>query len=91
MNENGNLAAPAAKILFWRVLRNAIAAAIAGAIVVPVAAFAARTIWNAFNPVCGTPGDSGGCEMGVAVLAIHSILPGAAFGFAAVLIGGLRR
>lgn len=91
MNENGDLPAPAARVSFWRVLRNAIAVAIAGAIVVPVLVFAGGAILNAFNPACGTPGDSGGCEMGVAVLAIYSVLPGAAFGFAAVFIGGLWR
>jgi hypothetical protein len=29
---------------------------------------------------CGTPGDSGGCEMGIASLAIASALPGLAIG-----------
>lgn len=34
---------------------------------------------------CGTPGDSGGCEMGVASIAIASALPGLAMGIAFAL------
>ncbi len=39
---------------------------------------------------CGTPGDSGGCEMGVASLAIASALPGAAIGVAFALYRHFR-
>lgn len=34
---------------------------------------------------CGKPGDSGGCEMGIASLAIASALPGLAIGVALAL------
>lgn len=32
------------------------------------------------DPRCGTPGDSGGCEMGAAAIALASVLPGMAVG-----------
>ena len=40
---------------------------------------------------CGTPGDSGGCEMGVASLAIASALPGLAIGVAFALYRHFRK
>jgi len=40
---------------------------------------------------CGTPGDSGGCEMGVASLAIASALPGMAIGVAFALYRHFRK
>ena len=40
---------------------------------------------------CGTPGDSGGCEMGVASIAIASALPGLAIGVAFALYRHFRR
>lgn len=40
---------------------------------------------------CGTPGDSGGCEMGVASLAIASALPGMAIGVAVALYRHFRK
>jgi hypothetical protein len=46
---------------------------------------------NFFNSVCGTPGDSGGCEMGLATATVASALPGAAVGFVVNLVRGLRR
>lgn len=39
---------------------------------------------------CGTPGDSGGCEMGIASLAIASALPGLAMGVAFALYRHFR-
>lgn len=40
---------------------------------------------------CGTPGDSGGCEMGIASLAIASALPGLAIGVAFALYLHFRK
>jgi hypothetical protein len=40
---------------------------------------------------CGTPGDSGGCEMGVASIAIASALPGMAMGIAFALYRHFRK
>jgi hypothetical protein len=40
---------------------------------------------------CGTPGDSGGCEMGVASIAIASALPGLAIGVAFALYRHFRK
>lgn len=40
---------------------------------------------------CGTPGDSGGCEMGVASIAIASALPGLAMGIAFALYRHFRK
>ena len=40
---------------------------------------------------CGTPGDSGGCEMGVASIAIASALPGLAIGVGFALYRHFRK
>ncbi|WP_289294684.1 hypothetical protein [uncultured Reyranella sp.] len=40
---------------------------------------------------CGTPGDSGGCEMGIASIAIASSLPGLAIGIAFALYLHFRK
>lgn len=40
---------------------------------------------------CGTPGDSGGCEMGIASLGIASALPGLAIGVGFALYLHFRR
>ncbi|MFA7413865.1 MAG: hypothetical protein WC048_05220 [Rhizobium sp.] len=39
-----------------------------------------------FDPRCGTPGDSGGCEMGAAAAAIAMALPGFAIGVGIALL-----
>ena len=65
---------------------------IIGLIVVPIATFFLVLIAaHVFDPRCGTPGDSGGCEMGSATAAIAMALPGLAFGFLLSLVLGLRR
>jgi len=58
-----------------------------GAIVLPILAFTFVLIVNQFDSRCGTPGDSGGCEMGLLVAAAVAILPGAGIG----LVIGLAR
>jgi len=44
-----------------------------------------------FDPRCGTPGDSGGCEMGAASAAIAMALPGFVIGVGIALFGAWRR
>ncbi|MBI1202203.1 MAG: hypothetical protein GC182_06795 [Rhodopseudomonas sp.] len=77
----------AAKLSIWGILGKALVGALAGFFAAPVVAFIVVLVLNFFNPVCGTPGDSGGCEMGLATVVVGSALPGAAIGF---IVNGLR-
>jgi hypothetical protein len=61
-----------------------------GLIVTPIVVFfLVLTLAHIFDSSCGTPGDSGGCEMGSAGIAIASAIPGAIALFLAALIRGL--
>jgi hypothetical protein len=63
-----------------------------GLVLAPVTVFAlVLGLGYAFDPRCGTPGDSGGCEMGAATLAIASALPGIIGGVTLGILLGLRR
>jgi hypothetical protein len=74
-----------------RLVVKAFAFGLAGMIVMPVAMFfIVLTAAHIFDSRCGTPGDSGGCEMGAASIAIFSMLPGLAIGVAIALIQGYR-
>ena len=74
-----------------RLIVRAFAFGLAGLIVVPVAMFfIVLTAAHLLDPRCGTPGDSGGCEMGTASIAVFSALPGLAIGVAFALIQGYR-
>jgi hypothetical protein len=68
---------------------------IATAIVVPAFVFVAILIANANNPNCGTPGDSAGCEMGLASGTIAAVfiglMLGASIAVAAAIAGRIRR
>ena len=66
-----------------RLIARSFAFGLAGMIVTPVVMF--------FDPRCGTPGDSGGCEMGAASIAIFSSLPGLAIGVAIALVQAYGR
>jgi hypothetical protein len=55
-------------------------AGIGTAIAIPAFVFCGILIANALNPRCGTPGDSGGCEMGLASGTIGAIVIGLALG-----------
>jgi hypothetical protein len=70
-------------------------AGIATAVVVPVFVFVAILIANANNPNCGTPGDAGGCEMGLASVTISAVfiglVLGASIAVAAAIAGRFRR
>ena len=73
----------------WRIFGKAMLGALIGFLATPVAVFALVLTLNFFNSVCGTPGDSGGCEMGLATAVVGSALPGAAIGFIVNLVRGL--
>lgn len=75
----------------WRIFGKALLGAVIGFIAMPVLVLALVLVLNFFNSVCGTPGDSGGCEMGLATATVASALPGAAIGFIVNLVRGLRR
>ena len=70
-------------------------AGIAVAIALPAFVFVAILIANANNPTCGTPGDSGGCEMGLASGTIAAVfiglVLGASIAVAAAIAGRIRR
>lgn len=44
-----------------------------------------------FDPSCGTPGDSGGCEMGAVSIGVLAALPGFALGVALAFFQAWRR
>ena len=74
-----------------RLVVKASAYGLVGMIATPVAMFFIVLIAaHTFDPRCGTPGDSGGCEMGAASIAIFSMLPGLAIGIAIALFQGYR-
>lgn len=75
----------------WRIFGKALLGALIGFIAAPVLVFVLVLILNFFNKVCGTPGDSGGCEMGLATAVIASALPGAAIGFIVNLVRGIMQ
>ena len=58
---------------------------------IPLAAIRrfARRIAERFDPVCGTPGDSGGCEMGLAADTM-AVIPGILLGILVGVVLGLR-
>jgi len=63
-----------------------------GLIVTPiVVAITVLTLAHLFDPRCGTPGDSGGCEMGAASIGVFSALPGLAIGVAFALYRHFRK
>jgi len=80
-----------AKLSAWRIAGKSLLGALTGFIAAPIAVLILVLILNFLNPVCGTPGDSGGCEMGLATAVVGSALPGAAIGFVVNLVRGLRQ
>lgn len=63
-----------------------------GLVVVPVAVFAlVLGTGYAFDGRCGTPGDSGGCEMGAAAIAMASAIPGFALFLLIDVVRAIRR
>jgi hypothetical protein len=71
---------------------KALAFGVIGAVCVPIAVFFMVLVAaHVFDPRCGTPGDSGGCEMGAAAMAIAAVLPGLAIGVAVALFQAWRK
>ena len=75
----------------WLIIRS-ILFGLLGLVVTPIlTAILVLGLAYTFDSRCGTPGDSGGCEMGAFSVALAMALPGFAIGFFASLIPGLRR
>ena len=75
----------------WIVIRS-ILFGLVGAVVAPIAIFfLVLTLGYAFDSRCGSPGDSGGCEMGIASLMIGAVPVGAALGIALAIWRSVRR
>ena len=65
---------------------------VVGLVATPIVVFfVVLTLSHLLDPRCGTPGDSGGCEMGSASIAIASAIPGAIALFLFTLIRGLAK
>lgn len=79
------------KLSGWRIFGRALLGALAGFFLLPIVIFAITLVFYAFDKRCGSPGDSGGCEMGIFSLIVASALPGAAIGFIVNLVRALRR
>ena len=76
--------------MIWIVIRS-ILFGMLGLVVMPVVVFMlVLVVGYAFDPRCGTPGDSGGCEMSAATIAISALPIGFLGGFLVSLILGLR-
>ncbi len=62
-----------------------------GLVVTPiVVTMAVLALAHTFDPSCGRPGDSGGCEMGAVSIGVMSALPGLAIGVAFALYRHFR-
>jgi hypothetical protein len=91
-DEQDRNSAPSAKASFSGI---GCLAGIATAIAVPTFVFVAILIANANNPSCGTPADSGGCEMGLASGTIAAVfiglMLGASIAVAAAIAACIKR
>lgn len=77
--------------MFW-LIAKIIGFGLVGFIVTPiVVGIAGLALAYSVDSRCGTPGDSGGCEMGIASIAIASALPGLAIGVAFALYRHFRK
>jgi hypothetical protein len=61
------------------------------ALIAPLVTFLVVLGLQYFDQTCGTPGDSGGCAMGLVSATILSIAPGAVVGFLIALVHGIVR
>jgi hypothetical protein len=74
-----------------RLLGKTVAFGLAGLIVTPIfVSIVVLIAAHLLDPRCGTPGDSGGCEMGAVGIGIYSALPGLALGVALALFQAYR-
>jgi hypothetical protein len=74
-----------------KLVLRALGWAAVGLFAAPLAVLAVMIVVYQFDSRCGTPGDSGGCEMGMAVSVISAVPIGAIVFFLFVLIRGLTR
>ena len=66
--------------------------ALLGAILLPlIALFGSLALLHIFDSRCGTPGDSGGCEMGAGMIALGAVIPGLLIGIATGVYFGRTR
>lgn len=73
-------------------LVRALAMGLLGLVCAPiVTTLVVLALAHAFDPSCGTPGDSGGCEMGAVSIGVASALPGFAIGVTVALVQHYRR
>lgn len=74
---------------FFKLIGTALMAAIFCGIFLPIVTFVLVMIVNNLASACG-PGDSGGCAMGAAGIAIAAIPVGAAIGFGLGIYAGWK-
>ena len=74
-----------------RVIGRALLWSLVGLVATPVITFLLMLVLYAADPQCGSPGDSGGCAMGLVSVTIMSALPGAALFFVVALVRSARR
>lgn len=73
------------------IVAKSLGMALVGLVLTPVAVFLlVLALAHLFDPRCGTPGDSGGCEMGAFSLAVMAAPVGAIGAFVLSLVLGLR-
>jgi hypothetical protein len=72
------------------VVGRAVVYLLLGALVVPLSVLAAMIVVYILDSRCGTPGDSGGCEMGIATVVMLSVPVGAMLGLAFGIWRGIK-
>lgn len=74
-----------------RLLLRAICWAFIGSIVTPLLGSIVMLVIISFDSNCGTPGDNGGCEMGIASIFVTLIPVGAIIFFFAIIVRAIWR
>ncbi|HCL66243.1 MAG TPA: hypothetical protein DIC56_15670 [Rhizobium sp.] len=75
-----------------RLIVNSLVYGLIGLVTAPILTMIfALTVGYIFDPRCGTPGDSGGCEMGAAAAAVAMALPGFVIGVGIALFRSWRQ
>ncbi|MGN6462670.1 MAG: hypothetical protein ACTHLY_15875 [Pseudolabrys sp.] len=72
-------------------LARIIGTTLAGGLVLPLAVLAVMLVFYMMDSRCGTPGDSGGCEMGIAMMVLSASPVGAALGLIVGIVRSVRR
>jgi len=72
-------------------LARIIGTALAGGVVLPLAVLAVMLVFYVMDSRCGTPGDSGGCEMGIAMMVLSASPVGAALGLIVGIVRSIRK